>query len=97
MQEGRYGGGRGVRPCWREACDGCLYPRGVQKGWKVSEDERGPVECGPRGSQRGRREEVLRGEVCRAEECLRGRRDVGVEREPVWVSVRRGRGSCRPA
>ena len=57
----------------------------------------GLVEGGPRGSQRGHREEVRRVEVWRAEECRCGRRDVGVEREPVWVSVRRGRGSCRPA
>lgn len=57
----------------------------------------GPLECGPRGSQQGRWEEVRREEVWREEECLRGRWDVGGEREPVWVSVRRGRGSCRPA
>ena len=97
MQEGRHGRGRGVRPRWQEACDGCLDPRGIRRGWKVSEDEMGLVECGPRGSQRGRREEVRRVEVWWAEECRHGRWDVGVEREPVWVSVWRGRGSCRPA
>jgi hypothetical protein len=55
----------------------------------VSEDEMGPIECGPRGSQRGRREEVRREvrrvEVRREEECLCGHRDVGGEWEPVWV------------
>ena len=55
----------------------------------------GLVEGGPRGSQRGRREEVWLVEIRRAEECCRGRRDVGVEHEPVWVSVRRGRGSLK--
>ena len=51
-----------------------------------------PVECGPRASQRGRREEVRREEV-----RLRGHREVGGEWEQVCVAVRRGRGSCRPA